>query len=105
MLRHRLPLLIVLAIVLAAYSVARAGEPTSPAPTAFAPLIVEPAAPKTFPRADALVSVTTLLDLFKQKELKLVLIDARNRDLYDQGHLPGARNIPSDPLQAPDAPP
>jgi len=76
-----------------------------PPPAQVVALPAEPPAPTEFVRRDALVSVPVLMEMFKEKSMKLALIDARAREAYDEGHLPGARNIPSDPLQAPESPP
>jgi thiosulfate/3-mercaptopyruvate sulfurtransferase len=97
------PRFYVLLALLAAVA-AHAGD-APPPPAQVVPVPAEPAAPTEYVRRDALVSAAMLLEMFKQKDMKLSLIDARNPDAYDEGHLPGARNIPSDPLQAPDSPP
>ena len=65
----------------------------------------EPPAPKEFARPDGLISTDALAKLIAAKDLKLVLIDARNDQDYTLGHLPGARNLPSDALQDPAAAP
>ena len=70
----------------------------------------EPPAPKDYPRSHLLVETEHLAGLLSGagggvSADKLVLIDARRYDPYADGHIPGALNIESDPLQAPKNPP
>lgn len=60
---------------------------------------VEPPAPRDFPRAEALAAPAAIAKLIKDRDPKLVVIDARNHERYLIGHIPGARNIVSDTLQ------
>ena len=65
----------------------------------------ESPAPKDYPRAGALVSTVMLAKWIETRTEKLVIVDARGDDDYAQGHLPQARNIPSDMLQNTQNPP
>lgn len=61
--------------------------------------VPEPPAPKEFARKEALVEIEDLRKLIAARDRKLVIIDARNQEQYLEGHLPDARNIPSDTFQ------
>jgi thiosulfate/3-mercaptopyruvate sulfurtransferase len=63
--------------------------------------VPEAQAPTEFVRADALIDTEALAKLIDSRDPKLVVIDARNEENYGAGHLPGARNIPSDSFQDP----
>jgi thiosulfate/3-mercaptopyruvate sulfurtransferase len=80
---------------------ALAGEPNEPPPAAPVPraMVQEPPAPEKFIRPQGLVSSETLWTLIRANDPKLVVIDARNRELYDQAHIPTARCVVSDQLQ------
>lgn len=66
----------------------------------------EPAAPKEYPQAGLLMGTDRLAEalageLKDSADQKFVVIDARDSNSYGAGHIPGAFNIESDPLQAP----
>jgi thiosulfate/3-mercaptopyruvate sulfurtransferase len=83
-----------------------AGDAKPPAISASAPVVMpEPPAPKEFLRPTGLVSTEMLAKLIKDADPKFVIIDSRSRDAFDEGHITGARSLPSDPLQDPQAPP
>ncbi|HEY3322385.1 MAG TPA: sulfurtransferase [Planctomycetota bacterium] len=75
----------------------QAGPADSPPP--------EPPAPKTFARAECLVSTDVLAERLQKKDPGLLIVDARAQEEYRSGHLPGARNIQSDLLQDAKSPP
>lgn len=108
MIRSSVFYLVLLAIP-AASSTLSAGEDkgfdTTGVPHTSVPAVNEPPAPKDFARADALMSTDALGKLLAAKDPKLVIIDARPDSDYVATHIFGARNIPSDPLQDPSAPP
>src|SRR4051794_35874519 len=83
----------------ALFGAADQGFDTSGVP--HAPATPEPAAPKDFLRPDGLISTDALSKLIALRDPKIVLIDARSEADYLAGHLPGARNLPSDSLQDP----
>jgi len=75
-----------------------ADQGINPATVPAAP-VKEAPAPKEFPRAEGLVSAATLAQWIARRDPKLVIIDARGREHYEQGHIPGALPIASDALQ------
>jgi thiosulfate/3-mercaptopyruvate sulfurtransferase len=102
--------LVLLAIPAASFTTATlAGEDkgfdTTGVPRVSTTTATEPPAPKEFARPDALMSTDTLGKLLAAKDPKLVIIDARPDSDYIATHILGARNIPSDALQDPSAPP
>jgi len=89
-------------ILLAVCAVSFAGEPPSAPPEPPAATLAkfnDPPAPKEFPRAGILVDTQALADKIKLAAPALVIIDARGRDAYDDGHIPDARSMVSDQLQ------
>ncbi|MCY3022135.1 MAG: rhodanese-like domain-containing protein [Planctomycetota bacterium] len=93
---------ILFAVFFAADALAAADGKTAPPPS---PHLTELPAPKEFARPDALVSTEALAKLLPGGRSKLVLIDARGRAAFNEGHVPGALNIESDTLQDPERPP
>jgi len=79
-----------------------AAPPAEPLPPAK---FNEPPAPKEFARAAALIDTKTLADKLKKNTPGLVLIDARARDLYEDGHIATARSVVSDTFQDPQSAP
>jgi thiosulfate/3-mercaptopyruvate sulfurtransferase len=95
----RLPTRHVLFALLTASLAGYAGDKKPPPPP------VEPPAPKVFARPEALMSTETLAGLIKTHAGSLVVVDARGRTAFDEGHIAGAHSIESDFFQDPKRPP
>ena len=81
-----------------------ADQGVNPATVPPAP-VKEAPAPKQFARAEGLISAAALAQWIAKRETKLVVVDARAKELYEQGHIPGSVHIGSDNLQDTDAAP
>lgn len=89
-----LPLLLLLALLLALAG-CKSAAPTPPA----APEVAGPAAETPAPKADTYrrISMQEAVEMM-EKETGYVILDVRTRQEYDSGHIPGAILIPNETI-------